>query len=169
MADYRLRPMTPGMLLDVAADWKTLAGEDEFTVELAAVFDWCASHLTPTENDAHAVALVDAASGTTGAILEVITTRRGRLAKMLKIYASPYFWEVDRNDGLKREVLELHAAAFVLTIADGINSGVDEIKIYGRTGPMLDILKSLEQIWNDEATGWSATLAGRWLSVAPRA
>jgi len=170
VTDYHLRPMTAGRLFDVAADWRTLAGEDEFTVELAAVFDWCATHLTPTENDAHAMELVDDDTGVTGAILEVITARRGRLSKMLKIYASPHFWTVDRDPLIKREVVELYAAAFVLMIADGISSGVDEIKIYGRTSQMLDILSSLETIWNSgDRSGWSATLAGRWLSIAPKA
>lgn len=153
----------------MASNWRGVAGEDEFAVELATVFDWCATHLEPTENDAHAMELVDVDSNEAGAILEVITTRRGSLSKMLKIYASPYFWAVDRDPEIKWEAVELYAAAFVRMISRGIQSGVGEIKIYGRTGQMLDILKSLERIWNDEGTGWSATLGGRWLSIVPGA
>lgn len=168
MKKYDLRQMTNTRLSEVADDWKAAAGEDEFEVELAAVFDWCATHLSPKVNDSHAMELVDEATGKTEAVLEVITAHRGLMSKMLKIYVSPHYWAADSDVELKKDAIALFTAAFILMLRNGIVDGVQEVKIYGRTNEMMTILTALKYELDEKIPGWTTTLAGRWLSVVPK-
>jgi hypothetical protein len=103
-------------------------------------------------------------SGETPAILEMVNGRRGALSKLLKLHLSPKYWDVDAK--LREELIAVYAAVFINVISAGIDSGVEEIKIYGRDEPMFGILKRLEETWKAGDTGWGASIQGRWLAIS---
>lgn len=163
---YELLSFSADRLGEVAGEWKAIAGEDEFKVELAAAFEWCESHLQHKEGDAHALELFNVTRGVTDGILEVVNADRGALTKLLKLWVSPTFWAIDPADrDLLERAIELYAAAHVEVIAKAVGGGCEEVKIYGRTDTMLGVLKRIQAIWPSDKTGWSASMQGRWLSI----
>ncbi|PWB97054.1 hypothetical protein [Homoserinimonas hongtaonis] len=165
MTSYLLREFTPERLSDVAGQWEELAGEDEFVVEMATVFAWAESHLVHRDGDAYALELYDPLTDKAGAILEVVDGRRGTLTKLLKLYVSPEFWNMEQQSD-RLQLIDMHASAYTEIIRVGMDKGVEDVKIYGRTDMMLEILKVLQSTWPTEFTGTIATMEGRWLRIA---
>ncbi|MEZ3155535.1 hypothetical protein AB1K56_01280 [Microbacterium sp. BWR-S6Y] len=179
MSHRELRKFTAESLAATADDWKSIAGEDEFQAELSTLFEWCEDHLEHRDGDAFALDLYDPDTNHTGAILEIVRTKRGVMTKLLKLYPSPEFWNAD-SDPVQRDALgRLYGDAFVSVIGDGIGltdpsvigSGtteVDEIKIFGRTNAMYELLRSVVLFWSSSHTGWDAKMEGRWLALSRR-
>jgi hypothetical protein len=165
LSDYVLREFTPVRLAEVAADWKKRAGEDEFAVEMATVFEWAETHLVHMEGDAYALELVHPVKLTAGAILEIVDARRGSMTKLLKLYVSPEFWAA-RDTVSRSELVDMHASAYTEVIRMGMDNGVESVKIYGRTEMMHDILVDLQNLWPVVNSGTTATMEGRWLRIA---
>lgn len=163
--EHQLRKFTHARFEAVRVRWRELAGDDEFDIELAPMFDWCSSHLSPQVGDSHALELYHPTRDETDAILEVVDNMRG--AKLLKLYVSPAYWAID-SDETRTRVVELHAAAFVRLIANGIDRGAGVVKIYGRSDLMLTLLERLRTGWPSEETGWDAAMQGRWLAISRR-
>lgn len=153
---YDLRRFEEGRLDQVEAEWSEYSGKEEFEVELGSVFEWCAAH--PEE----ALELFNKTKGKTDAILEVVESHWGTKTKLLKIYLSPEFWPFQV---LTEDVARTHAGAYAAFIIGGLSSGVNEVKIYGRTDIMLTLLSSLERLWPTYDTGSVAKIQGRWLSI----
>lgn len=163
---YTLRSFSRDRLSRVSREWAPLAGEEEFEVELAPVFDWCVDHLVHREGDAHALELYAPDHGDTDMILEMVNGRRGSLSKLLKVHISPRFWPAaDGDEGLLDELVHAYASAFTLVIGSGMQGGFDEIKIYGRREGMFAMLKRLQSEWSLFGTEWTASMQGRWLSI----
>lgn len=179
MTHRELRKFTPESLAATAEHWKSISGEDEFQAELSTLFDWCDTHLEHRDGDAFALDLYDPDTEHTGAILEIVRTKRGVLTKLLKLYPSPEFWNAD-SDPVQRDALgQLYGDAFVAVIGDGIGltdpgvigSGtteINEIKIFGRTNAMYELLRHVKTMWSSSRTGWDATMEGRWLALSKR-
>lgn len=165
LKNYELRPLSNQRLDELAQEWSRF-DDEAFEVELAAVFAWARAHLTPKENNSHAVELYSHDTETAHAIIELVNSKRGALSKMLKLWISPELWGQTEDDA--KRIIEMHAAAFVKVIAhSSSNDAVQEIKIYGRTNVMLDMLSRVRDVWNDQAdTGWTAKMAGRWLAIS---
>lgn len=179
MAMRKLRKFTPEILAATAEDWKTIAGEDEFQAELSTLFDWCGSHLEHRDGDAFALDLYDPDTNHTGAILEIVRTKQDSLTKLLKLYPSPEFWNADSDPVLRDALGRLYAEAFVAVIGDGIGttdpsvigSGeteINEIKIFGRTNSMYELLRNVATLWSSSLSGWDARMEGRWLALSKR-
>lgn len=167
MASYELQELAAARLRLVEQAWRTIAGADEFEVELSHVVDWAASHMEPATGDSQAYALVDMSSGTTDALLEIIDSDRGRLTKLLTLFPSPAFWDVPGS--VTEEMLtDLYAGAITQVLALGANRRtVRNIKIYGRSNELRDLLTRIQGAFGSDATeGWSASMQGRWLNVA---
>lgn len=165
MEQYELRSLDNARLDEIAAQWKSY-DEDAFAVELATVFAWSREHLKHRDGDGHALELRAESTGHAHAILEMVNSKWGSLTKMLKLWISPELWDPDETTEMRDELLELHAAAFVHVIRHGIDGGVDEVKIYARNNVMLDMLVHLRDVWNVRNSGWTASMAGRWLAIA---
>lgn len=161
---YKLRKFTPERLDEVAAEWQTHAGQEEFESEMGTLFEWCRGHLEHREGDGHALELYNVTLGKTDAILDVIQGKWGTMTKMLKLYLSPEYWPLDR---ITDSIVKVHAGAYAKFIFDGMDKGVNEIKIYGRNDDMKLMLESLERVWPQYNTGSSATMQGRWLTITP--
>lgn len=168
MPDHHLRPFTPERLDVVRQRWRSLSGEDEFEVEMAAFFGWCNAHINPQDGDSQALELHDPARDETDAILEIVEGKRGTMSKLLKLFVSPEFWSAEDSQQMRIQIVELHVAAFSQVINAGIAKGAREVKIYGRSNLMLSILKALQAQWPSEQTGWDAAMAGRWLAISRR-
>lgn len=168
MPDHHLRQLTPERLDVVRDRWRALSGEDEFEVEMAALFDWCGTHIAPQDGDSQALELYDRDRDETDAILEIVEGKRGAMSKLLKLFVGPHFWLAEDNQQMRVQIVELHVAAFSQVINAGIAKGAREVKIYGRSNLMLSILKALQAQWPSEQTGWDAAMAGRWLAISRR-
>lgn len=166
MAEHVLREFTADRLSTVEQDWRQLAGDDEFDSELSPMFGWCASHINHQDGDSQALELFDPVREKADAILEVVNTRQGRMTKLLKLYISPEFWGAEDDDNLLDQIAELHGSAYAEVLVTGIAQGVREVKIYGRTNLMLDLLRRVHMHWNPVAAGWSTKMQGRWLAIS---
>lgn len=164
---YELREFTPERLEKVTAEWRDIAGDDEFQVELAAPLAWCAAHITPREGDGHALELYHNESDSTDAILEVVNSR-GTMSKLLKLYVNPAFWESGQDPAREEKVLEVHAVAYAELIIAGIGKGMHCVKIYGRTDRMYRMLSRLREVWQADVLEWDAAMEGRWLTLKSR-
>lgn len=158
-----MRSFTLTRLEVVTNQWRETAGEDEFDVELAPLFNWCATHVSPRTGDSCAHELYNTETGRTDAILEVVDNARG--AKLLKLFTSPEFWAADTKEA-RAQIVRLHTAAFLQVIQDGITRGIGLVKIFGRSPLMLRVLQELHTLWPSEQTGWEATMQGRWLAIS---
>lgn len=167
IVEYKLRSFTAERLEKVTAEWRGIAGDDEFEVELAAPLAWCAAHLTPREGNGHALELYNDESSSTDAILEVVDSR-GKMSKLLKLYASPEFWESGKDSAREAKVMEVHAAAYANLILAGMGKGMDCVKIYGRTDRMYRLLSRLCDVWDADLIKWDAAMEGRWLTLKSR-
>lgn len=164
MSNYKLQILNTERLAVIEQEWIELAGEDEFAVELEVFFRWARTHCEKTDGDGYALELRDDDAGHCAAILEVVESRRGALTKLLKLYISPQYWEFSTIEE-RLEIINMHASAYTELIALGIDSGAEDVKIYGRTDLMLSILKSLQEIWPSSDTGTVAVVEGRWLRI----
>jgi hypothetical protein len=163
---HQLRQFTRQRFEAVRDRWRELAGgDDEFDSELAPMFEWCTSHLSPRAGDSQAFELYHVERDETDAILEVIDSRRG--AKLLKLFPSPEFWVID-SDEARTRVTELYGGAFAQVIANGIAKGTPLVKIYGRSDPMVTLLQGLQTRWPAEELGSDAAMEGRWLAISIR-
>lgn len=163
--DLELRPFTAAELSATAYDWEGRAGSDEFEVELAAVFEWVATHLVPLPGDSHAIQVYNLVEGRTQAVLEMIDGRRGgraKMSKLFKIWVSPEFWPADRDPSVRSGFVDLYAGILVHVIAKGMFDGIDEIRIYARTDALMTLLETLQSKWGSLGTPWSASMEGRW-------
>lgn len=165
-SEYILRALTAERLMDVAHSWKEISGEDEFEVELSHIFEWCESHLEHKDGDGYAVELYDVRTDSTSAVLELTNARRGALKKLFKLHLSPAFWDADLSMATRLAVVDLYVAAFFQVISNGVTDGCNEVKIYGRNETMMEIITMLQERWPRDSTGWSASMQGRWLSIA---
>lgn len=163
---FQLRSFTHESLSEAARGWEAIAGEDEFEVELSALFDWCATHLTHVDGDAHALELFDTERQETAAILEMVNGKRGAMTKLLKFWPSPEFWKAEGDAELRSRLGWVYAGAFYNVLASGMSG--DEVRIYGRNNTMYTILSELQKMWVGDQTGWDASMQGRWLALNKR-
>lgn len=163
MEHYRLKPLTDELLDQIAERWKQHAGDEEFEVELGALFGICRGDLS------FAQALANSKTDEVEALLEVVDTpfgRNGSTTKLLKIVISPEYWAT--NSPSRTRLVEIFASAAASVIANGIGNQRDAVKIYGRTDLMLEVLRSLTEVWDTLDTGWSAAMQGRWLTITTK-
>lgn len=159
-------------LLELAADriaqievsWRAEIGDDEFELEYASTFEWCASHTTHRPGDGRAFELRNTGSGDTVAFLELIDGKAGRQTKLLKMWLAPQFWSQDVDPEVRVKVIRVFADAYAAVILRGYAEGATEVKIYGRTHQMHELLVLIQQNWDPSATGWDAKMQGRWLA-----
>lgn len=161
MAKYELRQMDTNRLNEIKNRWRGIAGEDEFDIEFAGLFEWCSSHLEPKEGDSQAWELYNTDTAASDAIVELVDSSKGKLTKLLKLFLSPVFWDVEAK---REEVISLHIDAFVEVIKNGVLRGAKDVKLYGRNDLMLSLLRSIHAHWKVEGT--NAHFQGRFLTIS---
>ena len=161
MSKYKFREFTPARLSETRQRWRGIAGDDEFDIELAGLFDWCEGHLQPMAGDSQAWELHNADSGECDAILEMVDSRKGALTKLLKLFLTPRMWDVEAN---REAVISLYIDAFVEAIMNGALKGAKDVKLYGRNDLMLSLLRSIHAHW--QVKGTNAHFEGRFLTIS---
>lgn len=165
MRDYALVALTTETLDEVASAWRAEAGADEFELELSVVFDWAQENASRRPGQGHARGLRNQSTGGIDAILETVPSPNISLTKLLKIYLRPKFWGADPDAETLDHLVAVHAGAYVEVIAEARQDDINEVKLYGRDSFALVLLTAVQRGWDSAATGWSATLQGRWLSL----
>ena len=163
--NYSMRELNEQRVDIILEEWRNIAGEDEFSLELEPMFDWCRSHTEQKDGDSRAWELYDPKSDECCAIVEIVDSRRGGLSKLLKLFVTPQFWDMDNN---RKCVIEIYMATFFEVTKKGILVGAERVKLYGRTDLMLSILtsihaRSMEASWPKNI---KAGIEGRWLTLS---
>lgn len=161
MAKYQIRQFTPERLEQVRKRWREIAGDDEFDIEFMGLFDWCQTHIKPSEGDSQAWELYNTDTSGCDAIIDMVDSRKGTLSKLLKLFLSPVFWDVESK---REEVISLYIDAFVEVIKNGAVKGAKDVKLYGRNDLMLSLLRSIHAHWCVD--GANASFQGRFLTIS---
>lgn len=161
MAKYEIRELTPDRLIEVRDRWRGIAGDDEFDIELAGLFEWCSSHLKHQEGDSQAWELHNQDSNQCDAIVDLVASRKGALTKLLKLFLSPNLWDVESN---REAVISLYVDAFIEVIKGGLLKGAKDVKLYARNDLMMSLLRSIHAYWHVEGT--KAHFQGRFLTIS---
>jgi len=161
MSKYQIREFTPERLKETGQRWRGIAGEDEFDIELSGLFDWCTTHLQPTDGDSQAWELHNTDNGECDAIMEMVDSQKGTLTKLLKLFLTPKLWDVEAN---REAVISLYIDLFVEAIKAGALKGAKDVKLYGRNDLMLSLLRSIYAHWQIEGT--KARFEGRFLTIS---
>ena len=108
-----------------------------------------------------AFGLLNNDNGNTDAIVEIVTSRKGTLSKLLKVIPSPEFWDVNNR---RDDIVQLYTETFFKLITQG-GFGVmsRKVKIYGRDDEMMSILRSIHNAWSIPQS--SAEFEGRFLAI----
>lgn len=162
MSKYKIREFTAERLAEVRRQWAGLAGDDEFAIEMAGLFDWCATHIKKQDGDSQAWELYNQDSDRCDAIVEIVDSHHGSLSKLLKLFLTPELWDADDK---REQIRALHLDAYTEVIRSGVHRGAKDVKLYGRTDLMLSILRSIHAHWPAEETGAQASFKGRWLTI----
>lgn len=150
----------------IALNWKDTAGNEEFAIEIAEVFESAKSNLTHRQGFGHYVELYEVATDDAHALLEVVDSPNTALTKLLKIWISPKFWGLDGSAESIQSLSEVHAGAYAGLIESGLDKGFKDVKIYGRTDYMFKVLTYLSENWDEIGQYTSAKMEGRWLRVS---
>jgi hypothetical protein len=159
MSKYELIPFDQTSLHDARSKWEAIAGEDAFDLEFSGFFEWAEKHLAQVEGDSIALNLHNNDALRTDAIVEVVSSRKGQMSKLLKVIPSPMFWDVNNS---RADIVTLYTEVFfnVLT-RQGFGSS-RTVKLYGRDDEMMSILRSIHSLWSIPNT--KAEFEGRFLT-----
>lgn len=160
MPKYSLNFFTADTLADTRKRWEAIAGEDAFDLEFSNVIEWAELHLTHTEGDSVAYNLWNNDALHSDAIVEVVTSRKGAMSKLLKIIPSPEFWDINNSRG---SIVDIYAETFFNQITSGSFGNQRKIKLYGRDDAMVSILRSIHSNWLIEQS--TAEFEGRFLAI----
>ena len=159
MSKYKLIPFDQTSLHDARNKWEAIAGEDAFDLEFSGFFEWARNHLTQVEGDSIAFNLFNNDALRTDAIVEVVSSRKGKMSKLLKVIPSPMFWDVNN---LRADIVTLYTEAFFqVLMGQGFDSS-STVKLYGRDDEMMSILRSIHSIWTVPNT--KVEFEGRFLT-----
>ncbi len=159
MSKYKLINFDSTSLLEARNKWEAMAGEDAFDLEFSPLFEWAGNHLAHVDGDSLALNLHNNDALRTDAIVEVVSSRKGKMSKLLKVIPSPMFWDVNNS---RADIVTLYTDIFfeVLT-RQGFDSS-RTVKLYGRDDEMMSILRSIHGVWSMPNT--KVEFEGRFLT-----
>lgn len=160
MSNYQLLEFTDATFESTKEAWLKLMDEDAFELEMAPLFGWAKQHMNHADGDSVALRLYDDETGRTDAIVEVVSSRKGQMSKLLKVIPSPRFWDINNQ---RAEILQLYVDAFVNVITSRGFKANHKVKIYGRDDDMLSILRSIHSAWSFDQS--KADFEGRFLTI----
>jgi hypothetical protein len=160
MAKYKLIPFTQQSLNDANKRWEGIAGEDGFDLEFAPMFTWAQGHIEHQDGDSMAFDLHNNDNDNTDALVEIVTSRKGALSKLLKVIPSPEFWDVNNR---RNDIVQLYTETFFGLITLGGFGASRKVKIYGRDDEMMSILRSIHSAWAIPKS--TAEFEGRFLAI----
>lgn len=161
MPTYSLVTFSASRLDEVAGQWRQLAGDDVYEVELVPLFDFCRENRSFRPGYAVARGLQDDETGLVVAILETVPSPLRSRTKLLKIWLSPSMWSPDDVE----TIVHTYVGAYVSVLAEAISEGLTEVKMYGRDETARIVLTNVCDMWDSAATGWVAKMEGRWLAL----
>jgi hypothetical protein len=161
MSKYTLIPFTEDSLKDAYKKWEAIVGEDAFDLEFSPLFDWAGKHIHETAGDSQAFNLSNNDAARTDAIVEVVTSRKGLMTKLLKIVPSPQFWDINNS---RNEIIQVYTEVFFNVITKRGTDQSRKVKLYGRDDEMMSILRSLHSVW--AIPNSTAEFEGRFLTIA---
>jgi hypothetical protein len=144
MSKYELLDFSSETLELTRQSWLEMLDEDVFESELSPAFEWAGMHMKHIDGDSVALQMLDTESKMAVAIVEVVTSRKGQMFKMLKVIPSPAFWDVDN---CRKEIIDLYIGVFMNVITSNGFKSNHKVKIYGRDDAMLSILRSIHSMW----------------------
>ena len=160
MAKYKLAEFTDSLFNTTKAAWSNLVDDDAYEIEVLTQLQWVESHLVQKDHDSFAMALVNNDSDNVDAIVEIVSSKKGAMVKLLRVILSPEFWDITSK---RDDVINIYLDVFFNFIAaNAIQSG-SKVKIYGRTDEMMSLLRSIHSNWNVQ--GGVADFEGRFLTV----
>lgn len=167
-----LSPITLERLAAIRSSWEEIAGPDEFAVELSRTFDSLEQQIKTAGDTSPYSEVFDSFAGETMAILELYNTRQGTLTKLLTVHLNPRFWGAPETDESREALIDVYATSITLVITLGFSTapdGIREIKMFGRSNRMHEILRSIAGHWRnmtaDSLANSTAAMEGRWLKI----
>lgn len=160
MPKYNLVNFTNETLEETRKNWESIIDEDAFELEFGTAFTWASQHIQSVEGDSVALRLHNTDSDRTDAIVEIVSSRKGAMNKLLKVIPSPKFWDVNNQ---RDEIVSLYTEAFFKVITMAGFKPSNKVKIYGRDDEMLSILRSIQNIWNIK--GSKVDFEGRFFAI----
>lgn len=170
MENLVVRELTLARLQEVAAVWQEHAGVDVFQSELqipiSHLFEDLARAEVPKLGPSIRQEYIEVcdAEGESYAIVDIADSELGKVSKILKFYLSPVLWNPEDSEEVKQDIADVHVAAYTQILENKINSGMKEIKVYGREDSRLQMLIAIQNLWNPN-TGFEASIQGRWLTI----
>ena len=159
MAKYKLMTFSEESFAAAMASWRALTDEDVFELECAPIFAWAKDHLTRQQEGAFFLDLHNTDRDKTDALVEVISGKKGRLSKMLKVFLPPPLWPTES----RKDVIEIYTAVFFCMIEEKLFTENGVVKLYGRNDEMVSILRSIHAMWSIKGT--TAEFEGRFLTI----
>lgn len=160
MTKYALISFTQQSLDEAHKRWEGIAGEDGFDLEFAPMFIWAQSHIKHQDGDSMAFNLHNNDNDNTDALVEIVTSRKGTLSKLLKVIPSPEFWDVNNR---RDDIVQLYTQTFFGLITLNGFGASRKVKIYGRNDEMMSILRSIHRAWAIPKS--TAEFEGRFLAI----
>lgn len=171
--DYIMKAFTKRTVNTTKERWRQeINDEDLFDMFYAELFRWVYDHIDYSNeylnSYAYGVFKKTTNSSSACAIVEIIQRKHGKkVTKLLKLDVSPSLSDEDSISALNELVLVI-AEAIKGTIEISGRNNSNMIKIYGRTGPMLGVLRELDKTLSENpelSSSITTRIAGRWLEV----
>lgn len=172
--NYIMKSFTKGIIDTTKESWRLeVNDEDLFDMFYAELFRWVYKHIdynNPSLGSyAYGIFNRDATTDPACAIVEIIQKQYGqKVTKLLRLDVSPTLSDEESLSTLN-ELVDIITVAITGTIEISDRNNSNTIKIYGRTAPMLGVLRELDKTFkeNQKFSGLITTqIAGRWLEVS---
>ncbi len=161
MTNHQLTNFTEETLRTTQSAWEALMDEDAFQVEFDPVFEWARAHLVYVDGDSAAFGMFNTDTGKADAIVEIVKSKKGTMAKMLRVILSPRFWDINNQ---RSELIELYVSTIIQVITSNGFKSLHKVKMYGRDDEMMSVLRSIHSKWDYDRS--RAEFEGRFLTIS---
>lgn len=172
--DYAMKEFTTELVDTTEMRWRQEIGdEDLFDMYYAELFRWVRGHIDynneQLDSYAYGIFKKTTTPNSACAIVDIIQKKHGKkVTKLLKLDVSPTLSDEENLTTLNR-LVSIITEAIKGTIEISGRNNSHMIKIYGRTRPMLGVLRELDKTFkeNPKLSGAITTrITGRWLEVS---
>lgn len=167
MDRYGLRRIDQELLKQIEEDWRGSMDQDEFRLGVESTFTHLHANFSSphSSNDESLIFGLFDHSNTCVALADVINSARRDVFKLLRTYIHPELRFGYSDDHQKKTLVEIYSAVLSGVIKTGQISSIKEVKIYSENDAEYKLLGRIEDNWDEESTGSTARMMGRWLSI----
>ncbi len=159
MDNFQFTQVNDQIIRDASEDWLNEVGNDLFQVEYERYFN---ETLLRSQDVFYAIGIKG--NPVVLAFVEIISKHRVAKAKLLRITVHPSLLPLDA-DGNQETLVNVYLYAVKNTFHLAATNEAREVKIYGRTDHMLNVLKTVSSILDESPmAGFVHILENRWLS-----